>query len=363
MASRGLLPLLFAAGADALAPRFLPPGQLLIGYATSRSLREGSADVAAADGVNVIIWSFAFLEQDEAGPRIRATFDLSEVLKAKARMAAAGQNVAHLVAFGGWNGAHPSTSLKGEGWFDLWAAWNAENGDVFDGIDWDLEGHDDAGAETSNLDPVVVEVVGEFSRSAKAAGFVVGMAPAQSYLDASSDEFDLALNHQPGAGWKPGTNGFPETFPYAGRNAYVALIRAAGGVETFDFISVQLYEGYSRACFDITVGGAAAAEVVANVCRKLSTEGVRISGEPASAAIVVPPNQLVVGFANGWADGRKFLSVAPRDIADAFAQLKGEGSEPRGVMFWVIDEEGSPASAPVHFARDVSSAMRPAPDL
>ena len=37
-------------------PRTLPAGKLVIGYATSRSLREDRVVAACDDGVNVVIW-------------------------------------------------------------------------------------------------------------------------------------------------------------------------------------------------------------------------------------------------------------------------------------------------------------------
>ena len=43
------------------------------------------------------------------------------------------------------------------------------------------------------------------------------------------------------------------------------------------------------------------------------------------------------------------------DVARAFRRLRGSGAEPRGVMFWVIDEEG--ADGRPYFARDLARAF------
>ena len=56
------------------------------------------------------------------------------------------------------------------------------------------------------------------------------------------------------------------------------------------------------------------------------------------ATIAIPREKLCFGFANGWADNTKFLRAAPGDVAAAIAGIP-ERHRPRGVMFWVIDEE------------------------
>ena len=130
------------------------------------------------------------------------------------------------------------------------------HGFVFDGCDWDLEGNDDA---SQNLSEAMVALVADFCREAKNHGYLIALAPAESYLDAGSSEVDLLLNHEPRAPWRPGENGFPAAgFPYAGRNAYAAIL-ARAGMDNVDAVSVQLYEGYSSACYALTRGGAALA--------------------------------------------------------------------------------------------------------
>ena len=57
------------------------------------------------------------------------------------------------------------------------------HGFVFDGCDWDLEGNDDA---SQNLSEGMVALVADFCREAKEHGYLIALAPAESYLDAGS---------------------------------------------------------------------------------------------------------------------------------------------------------------------------------
>ena len=319
-----------AAAALSTPERTLPTGRLLVGYATDRSLREDKVVAACRQGVNVVIWSFAHLEVEDDVPRVRPTFDVDMVRATQKRLEAEKLDVRHLVAFGGWNGPHPDEKLNGKEWFEVWRAWNVAHGLAFDGCDWDLEGNDDA---SQNLSEAMVALVADFCREAKQHGYLIALAPAESYLDAGSAEVDLLLNHEPRAPWRPGENGFPAAgFPYAGRNAYAAVL-ARAGMDSVDAVSVQLYEGYSSACYALTRGGAALATYAEEVAAGLSTKGVAVGAD----VVRVPREKLLLGFANGWADNEKFIRVEPEDAARAV-----EAADLRGAMFWVIDEEGSP---------------------
>ena len=67
---------------------------------------------------------------------------------------------------------------------------------------------------------------------------LVSMVPAQSYLDESSSSFNPSLLNAY-ADWKP-------NFTYHGRNCY-AYVLAAAPPSTFDLVTIQLYESWSRA--------------------------------------------------------------------------------------------------------------------
>merc|ERR1719235_2984809 len=83
-----------------------------------------------------------------------------------------------------------------------------------------------------------MNLVVDMSTDAKKAGFIVTMVPAQSYLDSSTIDFNLSLRNSY-ADWHP-------DFHYHGLNCYMYLL-AAAPKGTFDLISVQLYESWSRA--------------------------------------------------------------------------------------------------------------------
>ncbi len=57
-------------------------------------------------------------------------------------------------------------------------------------------------------------------------------------------------------------------------------------------------------------------------------------------SIAIDRSRLVIGLANGWADGQKFLLVWPDEIVEAYENLKVLGMNPRGFMFWDIADEG-----------------------
>jgi len=342
--------MLFAMSVAATAAALSTPERTLpkrlLGYATDRSLREDKVVAACRQGVNVVIWSFAHLEIDGDTPRVRPTFDVDAVRATQRRLEAENLSIRHLVAFGGWNGPHPDEKLDGRAWFEVWRAWNEDHGLAFDGCDWDLEGNDDA---TQNLSPAMVSLVADFCRAAKRHGYLIALAPAESYFDAGSAEVDLRLDHQPRAAWKPGENNFPATFPYAGRNAYAEIL-AQAGVDSVDAVSVQLYEGYSSACYALTRGGVSLSDYADEVAAGLSTRGVVVGDK----IVTVPRDKLLLGFANGWADNEKFIRVEPAHAAHA---VKAAGL--RGAMFWVIDEEGAPYDFAARYTGALAAAVVP----
>ena len=174
-----------AMGARSLA---LPKGRLIVGYATSRSLREDSVVRAVEQGVNAVIFAFAHLEVDGEGlPYVAPTFDVEAVREARARDEGRGPRWRRVpLRVRGLERAPARRRARGGAWYDCWKAWNEAQGGLFDGVDWDLEGHDDPEAATATMDAAVVELVADFSVRAAEAGFAVFLAPAESYLDAAS---------------------------------------------------------------------------------------------------------------------------------------------------------------------------------
>ena len=225
-----------------------------------------------------------------------------------------------------------------------------------------------------------------------------------------------------------GSTGPPPTFRHAGRNAYAWLLDELG-IDTFAFVAIQLYEGWSRASHAIAtttaaaatgnpsnaanaaVNAAAATAATTTATASTTDDNTAVTGGNGTAAtahlvswatramrgwdvfldgagapptrISVPADRLVVGLANGWADGDKFLRVGAGDIGRAFAELRrrqieaaaaaaavvaakkelGEEEEeevvgsvgvPLGVMFWTIEEEGADG---LFFAPALRSAL------
>jgi hypothetical protein len=249
-----------------------------------------------------------------------------------------------LVSIGGWNSPHPDPSFTAQEWMTEFDRWNrevvsrpADSWEGFAGFDWDIEGNDDGAHHGNEFSLEVLDLMGEMSVLAKATyGYIVAMAPAQSYLDVHTQSFSRKVNHSPREPWQP-------DFPYSGRNVY-AYILAAYGVGTFDFISVQLYEGWSSANYAVRpagVGSASASEngsgngnsnsngngngsgsrttqyIIMLVTDILQGWEVDFTTDPDTARlgivrIEISRQQLVLGLANGWASpieaGRSSLS-------------------------------------------------------
>jgi hypothetical protein len=260
--------------------------------------------------------------------------------------------------------------MTGKQWFEVFDTFNAANGDLFDGIDWDYEGHDDPNSPTSHFSVGTLDAMADFSVEAKSRGYVVSMAPAESYLDptievggSSTDDdgvfsLDLAL---PPRSWTFDRYGATDDdrarvrdagFRHAGRQCY-AHVLAKAGIETFDWVSLQLYEAYSSFAHDLHSKHMSQEEALMMRVRGL-VDGFVVTGLPPSAAsagvgegatteyeVRVPPSKIVLGIANGWVDGVKFCRVDPRSVRLAYEKTLAEyGRGFLGVMFWTIEEEG-----------------------
>jgi len=357
---------------------------IIIGYA--HDAKSGKAEKAIQDGAVVIIWSFVHMElfvadDDDAlsqqqqqqltheRGRIRTELDLEEIQKIRDKY----DTVLHLAAFGGWNGPHPPvfasstsecSSMTGKQWFDIFLQFNKLNGYLFDGIDWDYEGHDDLTSPTATFTLETLDVMADFSVEAKKHGMVVSMAPCESYLDASiipnsiDSKFSLALDFPPRA-WSSDRYHASEEdrelikskgFSHAGRQCY-AYVLAKAGVDTFDWISIQLYESYSPFAHDLHRRKLDPSEALMIRIRRL-IQGYTVTDLPlelsASSSssseyeVKIPPTKLVVGIANGWADGLKACKVEPYMVQSAYESTISEYGEGfLGVMFWTIEEEGN----------------------
>ena len=351
-----LLPLLLLAAASAPAaglPRALP-NPMIAGYP---SWGECGPEVTAAarNGVNVIIWFAINLSPSSppaGGPNLTCVADVKRAL------AAAALPTTHLVSIGGWDAPHPVNGSAAD-FYAQWKAWNAAAGELFDGMDWDLEGNDNATSPWNTMALDTLAIVGGVSQLAKADGYLVTLVPAQSYFDVSSPAFDRSFSHADPA-WHP-------DFFYHGANAYAYLFARYGGSATFDAVTIQLYESYSKAGYNVSILGQRPADYLAAWARQLAAGWVvAFSSAPElgfpSQRVVLPPAQLVIGLANGWAGGAgapKALLIMPEEVGAAWAAL-GPAARPRGAAFWCIQSEGAvpPAQgAPLFLAAGLNAFM------
>eukprot|EP00593_Proboscia_inermis_P017080 CAMPEP_0171304504 /NCGR_PEP_ID=MMETSP0816-20121228/14231_1 /TAXON_ID=420281 /ORGANISM="Proboscia inermis, Strain CCAP1064/1" /LENGTH=313 /DNA_ID=CAMNT_0011784619 /DNA_START=58 /DNA_END=999 /DNA_ORIENTATION=+ len=267
------------------------------------------------------------------------------------------KSVLHIAAIGGWNGPHPPPGTSGKKWCDLFVDFNRELGNIFDGIDWDLEGHDDRSSLTSKFSMDTLDVMADFSREAKHVhGLTVTMAPAESYLDSMATDvddsqlFSLDLNILPSAWMRSERDRSiinSSGFSHAGRQCYAYVLKKAG-IDTFDWVAIQLYEGFSRYLHETTRIQPESLDSTEAIFRRADAfyRGYDVNNMPSygKVNIKIPPHKLVIGVANGWADGVKFAKISSDDVAQAqrlLLEKYGPKGLFRGAMFWTIEEEGN----------------------
>mmetsp|Transcript_2714 Transcript_2714/g.7561 ORF Transcript_2714/g.7561 Transcript_2714/m.7561 type:complete len:406 (+) Transcript_2714:115-1332(+) len=327
------------------------PSKLLIAYATDCNPDDKSERgvlQAVRNGINVVIWSFMEIhsnsDNDDSPPRIEYNsldFDCIQTIIQQLDKEGYTDTV-HLVSFGGWNGPHLDPHLSAQVWYDTW---KQAAGHVFDGLDWDLEGHNDLHSPTNVFTVECLDKMGQISRLAKRDGYSIGMAPPQSYLDVHTPRFSRAVNLT--------DNDHDRTwhadFSYFGANVYAVLLAKYG--DAIDFVSIQFYESYSRAAMNIYHDGVPPEIYLQRYVRDLVEEtggsfAVHFQDDEAmglpNQRVPLPLSKLVWGFANGWAldTEDKALYVSPKAIESAYVALSNAGIPPRGFMFWVLGEEG-----------------------
>jgi len=331
------------------------PEKIVLGYANWCECDEKIVQ-AVEDGVNVVVWFNTNLKQDDnKAPLVESCTDLQCVAKTAKTLEEKGLPTVHLMSIGGWNSPHPDTNFTGQEWFQAWEKWNTETAASephgfhgFDGFDWDIEGNDDQTSTWNMLPTKTLKVMGEMSIEAKKHGYIVAMAPAQSYLDASAHEASYKLNNN------PSVPDWHQDFPYHGRNAYAYLL-AEYGTENFDLVTLQLYEGWSRANYEITKKGVAPSEYVRSLVRSMD-EGWKVTfPDLGEKKVSVPASKLIIGLANGWAKDSegKFLFIQPSDLATGTAATRSD-LQHRGYGFWNIGDEGT---GEVHLARGLNAFM------
>lgn len=356
----------------------LIPKKLIVGYANWNQCDETLVR-AVREGVNVLIWFSINLSttvrDGRRVPSIENGPDMKCVAATIATINQIDSNVIHLISIGGWNSPHPDTRVTPEVMFDAWDTWNRqtianeEYGFIgFDGFDWDIEGNDSLESPFNEFTVECLDMMGKFSMLAKQHGYIVAMAPAESYLDPFTHSFDRSLLHA-----YPECQVIPK-FTYHGQNVYAYLLSKygrtsiiSGTVDTFDFVTVQLYEGYSHANFQIELQNESPVKYLSDFVERISTGWlVEFSSDPAlnydSSVVSVAPDRLVIGLANGWAGDGKFLLIYPADVSKAYFHMLEKGIVPRGFAFWNILDEGRESAKrnghPVWMAKGLNDFLK-----
>jgi hypothetical protein len=343
-----LVPLAFAA-------RSLP-NPMIGGYAGNGEC-DAAVTAAVQNGVNVILWFSLNLSPSQppsGGP------NLTCVAEVKRNLTASGLATTHMISIGGWDAPHPVNG-SAAAFYAQWKAWNEQGGEaLFDGIDWDLEGNDNATSPWNALALDTLAIVGGMSQLAKAEGYLVTLVPPESYFDVSTSLFDRGLTHAYPEPWHP-------EFLYHGHNGYAYIYTKYGGAATFDAVSIQLYETFAHADYNISILHQRPAEYLEAWVRALSAGWtVDFASAPElgfpTQQVALPPSQLVIGLANGWAGGAgapRALLIMPEEVGVAWAALGPQG-RPRGAVFWDISSEGavpSGQSSPLYLAAGLNAFM------
>jgi len=356
------------------------PDKILVAYTTNKCNNDddlAKVTEAIKAGVNVLIWSFiSFEEIDVAksanaeicrqGLQMKVNLDVSKYRLYREQLRRMGfQNVVHLVAFGGWNGPHLLSGYSSKELYDAFQTFNMQpktnddtfEGPLFDGIDWDLEGHDNVQSSTNEFTKECLDQMGGLSMLMKENGFIVSMAPPESYLDITSDKFSRRVNLTYPEPWH-------DEFQYHGWNVYAYVL--AKWNTSIDLIFLQFYESFSHAAYQTSQLGQSRHAFLIEYCNTLvrnkESMYVKFEDDPSvelpNQSIPFPLSKLVFGFANGWAlnddIGEKTIFFPATSIRKAYRELATAGKEPRGVGFWVVEEEGSHG---VHYAKELKSIL------
>jgi chitinase len=323
------------------------PDKIIAGYCygSSEKILE-----SVKNGLNVLIWFQIDITKNEANePLIQGNLNYTEIALLNNEIKRLGFTVINMICVGGWNAKHPIGVPLAI--FNKFKRWNTEivarpelNFLGFDGIDWDIEGHDNLNSPNNLFKIETLDLMGELSILLKEDGFLVSMAPAESYLDPTCGVFDLDLRHEYEE-WmvlKPG-------FKYHSRNIYAYLLVYFGQsvidaeiVDTFDFITLQFYESYSHILYNSRIENMDLAVYFSDIITKFS-EGWLIDfgaiGRPKKA-VRVEGKRFVIGLANGWADDRKTLLTFGKELKSCYKLLAERNVEFKGFALWNVQDEG-----------------------
>ena len=350
-----LLLLLLAFWSGKRTPPQLPE-KIILGYPTNNECDQKVIS-AVQNGVNVVVWfavvitynATSGLPEIQSGPNYAC---VGEMVKEIREM---GLQTVHMVSIGGWGVAHPETINTPAQVYKALDDWNMNvvanpaigfNG--FDGFDWDIEGVNDLSSPDNTFTLACLDLMGQVSQMAKQNGYLVSLVPPASYLDPTTSAFDRYLNHTYEQWVKVGVD-----FTYHSRNAYAYVLAKygqtpglMGTVDTFDFITIQLYETYSLAAYYLDAENESLLNYLTSFVTTLySGWTVDFSSDPelnfTSQTVTVPASKLVIGLANAWAATvNGVVLILPSNLGPVHQALAAKAMEPRGYAYWTIADEG-----------------------
>ena len=344
------------------------PASLIIGYADQCNQKVLQT---VQQGVNVVIWfSINLIKDPSSGaPQVQNILDMDCVAGIIKQIRDLGLPTVHMMSIGGWGAPHPDTSNPASDVFQVLDAWNRQTVARpnlgfygFDGFDWDIEGNDDLSSPDNFFTVDCLNLMGEISRLAKQKGYIMSIVPPESYLDPSTSQFDLNLTHP-----YPEWSSLNPPFDYHSHSVYAFFLAKYGStfvkkqvgkttffeiVDTFDFVTVQWYETYSHADYNLTVMDVSVTQYFQKAVPSLVNGWmVDFASVPAlqldSQIVKVNKTAVVIGLANGWAGNSRTVLIYPEQVGVAHAALKTQGLAPRGYAYWNIQYEGqAPANNP-----------------
>jgi len=321
------------------APSNLPFPTVLVAY-QSWSECDDNVITHVQSGVNVVIWFATNLISVNGtavmsgGPNRTCVEQKISTLDS---MGYGRDKVKHLISVGGWDAPHPTTTHTAA---EYKAAFETFSDGLYDGLDWDLEGNDNLLSTNNYFSRDCLLLMGDLSNLLHSAGYIVSMAPPESYLDIQTSEFSKYVNlTYPADDWDT-----TPAFSYHGHNTYVVPL--AMYPDAFDFISVQIYETKSHASYNTSVLGVDQVDYLSTYVERALANGVTVDFttdedfKDLGVVTIDLSSKLVIGLiSNGGLGGP--ITAKNSTMAYDKVQEKG-GDNVRGFMYWCIgdDKEG-----------------------
>lgn len=373
--ARGLV---YASLISAVSCRPILPSQVIAGYTDQASPQKILN--AVKGGANVLFWSFMEMEGNEITTKglLQGNVTAEKIQPVHAGLVDMGRSdVIHMLSIGGWGVEHrwagscEEQNCSGADYASSFRSWNSnimqkvDGFPGFAGIDWDLEGVNKLASPSNVFTSEELQIMHDMSMALRQE-FVVTMVPPQSYFDCRLSSFDLSLRH-------PATS--TVGFHYHAWNVYVALY--AKCPECYDLVMVQIYEGWSRAGFDLYWAGTAS-NVGAAGWPKLGTEedmsnvvlaNMRCLVEGfdvdfggfmglGQQHVAVPVEKVVIGLGSGSWTKRNFKAPYFTATAAGDAWCRGLATDSaariRGFTYWSISHDEENTS----YAGELASAMK-----